>query len=72
MTDRDCLVVQQTTSELDTGQDGSRSACTPHPPLSHPPTAFSPAGQIPNPDPCRKDHLPRRAWPRWPSESESS
>ena len=40
--DRDHLVVEQTTSESDTGQDGSRSACTPLPPQSHPPTAFSP------------------------------
>ena len=41
--DRDHMVVQQrTTSELDTGQDDSHSACKPHPPQSHPPTAFSP------------------------------
>ena len=40
--DRDCLVVELTTSESDTGLDGSRSACTPPPPRSHPPTAFSP------------------------------
>ena len=39
--------------------------------LTHPKPFLLRREQILNPNPW-KDHLPRRAWPRWPSESESS